>query len=115
MLIHVHCADPGKIEVIANGFPYVPLASARAAKERLGFSDRKVILTFGLMSPNKGIETMIEAMPEIVRRTPDVLYVVMGATHTALLAREDRKGVGQGKSVSVRVDPGGRREIKTKK
>src|SRR3546814_18042160 len=43
------------------------------------------------MSPNKGIETMIEAMPEIVRRTPDVLYVVMGATHPALLAREGER------------------------
>src|SRR3546814_8585879 len=62
MLINVYGADPGKIDVIAHGIPDVPLASARAAKERLGFTDRKVILTFGLMSPNKGIETMIEAM-----------------------------------------------------
>src|SRR3546814_10417134 len=61
MLINVYGADPGKIDVIAHGIPDVPLASARAAKERLGFTDRKVILTFGLMSPNKGIETMIEA------------------------------------------------------
>ncbi|AMG74876.1 glycosyltransferase family 4 protein [Sphingopyxis granuli] len=91
MLINVYGADPGKIDVIAHGIPDVPLASARAAKERLGFTDRKVILTFGLMSPNKGIETMIEAMPEIVRRTPDVLYVVMGATHPALLAREGER------------------------
>src|SRR3546814_3450778 len=91
MLINVYGADPGKMDVIAHGIPDVPLASARAAKERLGFTDRKVILTFGLMSPNKGIETMIEAMPEIVRRTPDVLYVVMGATHPALLAREGER------------------------
>src|SRR3546814_6318004 len=71
MLINVYGADPGKIDVIAHGIPDVPLASARAAKERLGFTDRKVILTFGLMSPNKGIETMIEAMPEIVRRSEE--------------------------------------------
>ncbi len=86
ILIEIYGADPGKIDIIAHGIPDVPLASTRAAKERLGFTDRKVILTFGLISPNKGIETMIEAMPEIVRRTPDALYVVMGATHPVLQA-----------------------------
>src|SRR3546814_16637935 len=88
MLINVYGADPGKIDVIAHGIPDVPLASARAAKERLGFTDRKVILTFGLMSPNKGIETRIDAMPEIVRCAPDALYVVMGATHPLLQAED---------------------------
>src|SRR3546814_11425659 len=85
MLINVYGADPGKIDVIAHGIPDVPLASARAAKERLGFTDRKVILTFGLMSPNKGIEKMNEAMTEMVRRKPDVPSVVMGATPPAFL------------------------------
>lgn len=88
MLIDVYGADPERIDVIAHGIPDVPLASTRAAKERLGFTDRKVILTFGLMSPNKGIETMIDAMPEIVRCAPDALYVVMGATHPILQAEE---------------------------
>ena len=88
MLIDVYGADPERIDVIAHGIPDVPLASTRAAKKRLGFTDRKVILTFGLMSPNKGIETMIDAMPEIVRCAPDALYVVMGATHPILQAEE---------------------------
>src|SRR3546814_15205214 len=68
MLINVYGADPGKIDVIAHGIPAVPLASARAANARLGFTDRTLILTFGLLSPNQGIETMIEAMPEISRQ-----------------------------------------------
>src|SRR6185436_896728 len=53
-----------------------------------GLAGRKVLLTFGLLSPNKGIETMIEAMPAILADHPDAVYVIAGATHPHLLARE---------------------------
>lgn len=85
ILIENYGADPGKIRVIAHGIPDEPFSGSDAARQRLGFAGRQVILTFGLISPNKGIETMIEAMPAIVARCPDAVYVVMGATHPHLL------------------------------
>ena len=56
-----------------------------AAKSRLGFAGKPTILTFGLLSPNKGIEVMIDAMPEILSNKPDAVYVVLGATHPNLV------------------------------
>ena len=55
------------------------------AKAKLGFSGKSVILTFGLLSPNKGIEVMIDAMPSILKQPPDAVYVVLGATHPNLV------------------------------
>jgi len=75
-----------KIDVIPHGIPDVPLMPSGPAKERLGYGGGPVVLTFGLISPNKGIEIMIEAMPAILRAAPDTVYLVMGATHPRLLA-----------------------------
>ena len=80
--------DPRKIDVIPHGIPDVEIVPSELVKERLGFAGRTVILTFGLLSPNKGIEVMIDAMPMILRSCPDALYIVLGATHPNLL-RED--------------------------
>lgn len=88
ILIDTYGADPARIVVIAHGIPDVPLLNPRHAKQKLGYADRQVILTFGLISPNKGIEVMIEAMPVVLAAAPDAVYVVMGATHPALLRRE---------------------------
>jgi glycosyltransferase involved in cell wall biosynthesis len=74
-----------KIEVIAHGIPDFPFVEPDAAKAALGFSGRSVILTFGLLSPSKGIEVMIDAMPSILERRPDAVYVVLGATHPNLV------------------------------
>jgi len=79
---------PGKIEVIPHGIPDAAFAEPDAAKARLGFAGRPVILTFGLLSPNKGIEVMIDAMPSIMDKQPDAVYVVLGATHPTLVRRE---------------------------
>ena len=77
---------PGeKIEVIPHGIPDVPFVEPDQAKAKLGFSGRSVILTFGLLSPNKGIEVMIDAMPSILASRPDAVYVVLGATHPNLV------------------------------
>ena len=70
---------PGKIDLIPHGSPTVP-ASAEA-KERLGLLGHTVLLTFGLLSPDKGIEYVIDALPAILARHPDVIYVVLGTTH----------------------------------
>jgi glycosyltransferase involved in cell wall biosynthesis len=85
ILTEIYGVNANKIDVIPHGIPDVPFAASHEAKERLGFADRNVILTFGLISPNKGIETMIEAMPSIVAQSPDTTYIVMGATHPQLL------------------------------
>ena len=53
----------------------------------MGFAGKAVILTFGLLSPNKGIEVMIDAMPAILKSRPDAVYVVLGATHPNLIAQ----------------------------
>src|SRR5437868_3041324 len=79
-----HVADD-KIEVIAHGIPDVAFATPDAAKARLRFRGMSVILTFGLLSPNKGIEVMIDAMPSILKHRPDAVYVVLGATHPNLV------------------------------
>lgn len=76
---------PGKIEVIAHGIPDVAFCEPDAAKAERGFSGKSVILTFGLLSPNKGVEVMIDAMPAILERCPSAVYVVLGATHPHLV------------------------------
>jgi len=77
-----------KIQIIPHGIPDCAFVAPEAAKLRRGFDGRAVILTFGLISPNKGIEVMIEAMPAILRSRPDAVYVVLGATHPNLVRRE---------------------------
>ncbi|UWU90982.1 glycosyltransferase family 4 protein [Bradyrhizobium sp. CB1015] len=74
-----------KIEVIAHGIPNVALVGPDAAKAMLGFAGKSVILTFGLLSPGKGIEVMIDAMPSVLTRCADAVYVVLGATHPNLV------------------------------
>ena len=85
LLRTVYRVPDEKIEVIAHGIPDFPFVEPDAAKARLGFSGRSVILTFGLLSPSKGIEVMIDAMPSILKRRPDAVYVVLGATHPNLV------------------------------
>jgi glycosyltransferase involved in cell wall biosynthesis len=94
-----HVADD-KIEVIAHGIPDVAFAGPDAAKTRLGFAGKPVILTFGLLSPNKGIEVMIDAMPSILRRRGDAVYVVLGATHPNLVRDQ---GEAYRESLAARV------------
>lgn len=85
LLRTVYRVPADKIEMIPHGIPDVAFVEPDAAKARLGFSGRSVILTFGLLSPNKGIEVMIDAMPSILKRRPDAVYVVLGATHPHLV------------------------------
>jgi glycosyltransferase involved in cell wall biosynthesis len=85
LLRSVYQVPDDKIEVIAHGIPDVTFAGPDAAKAKLGFGGKSVILTFGLLSPNKGIEVMIDAMPSILKRRADAAYVVLGATHPNLV------------------------------
>jgi len=85
LLRNVYQVAADKIEVIPHGIPDFDFVDPDSAKAEFGFSGRSVILTFGLLSPNKGIEVMIDAMPAILERQPDAVYVVLGATHPNLV------------------------------
>jgi glycosyltransferase involved in cell wall biosynthesis len=88
ILARVHNAGPSKVHVIPHGAPERPFASPETFKARLGLAGHKVLMTFGLLSPNKGLETIIRALPEILQRHPDTLYLIVGATHPHLVARD---------------------------
>ena len=88
LLIELYQADPDQVIVIPHGIPDRPFTGTAAMKARLGLAGHDVILTFGLLSQGKGIETVIAAMPEVVLRNPRALYVVLGATHPHALAWE---------------------------
>lgn len=88
ILVSRYGADPRRIRVIAHGTPDRPFEPTRAAKSRLGIAQRPTILTFGLLSPGKGIEDMIRAMPAITVEVPDAHYIVLGTAHPNLRARD---------------------------
>ena len=77
-----------KIDVIPHGIPDIPFIDSNFNKDQFGVEGKTVLLTFGLLSPNKGIEYVIEALPAILAEHPNVVYIVLGATHPNLLARE---------------------------
>lgn len=79
LLQDVHAVHGDKIDVIPHGIPDLP--RTRTSKAQLGVEGKSVLLTFGLLSPDKGIEYVIEALPQIIERHPNAVYVVVGATH----------------------------------
>jgi glycosyltransferase involved in cell wall biosynthesis len=85
LLRDVHGVSEEKIDVIPHGIPNVPFAGS---KNRLGVEGRPLILTFGLLSPDKGIEYVIDALPAILSHYPDVVYIVLGATHPHIIERQ---------------------------
>ena len=88
MLREIYAVPEAKVDVIPHGIPDIPFADSSSCKAQFGVEGRRVLLTFGLLGPGKGIEHVIEALPEIVRRHPQVVYLVLGATHPHLVARE---------------------------
>ena len=88
ILRRVHHVPPHRVSVIPHGVPDRPMRDPDAEKSRFGWEGRKVVMTFGLLAPDKGISHMIEAMPQIVADHPDTLYVVVGATHPNLVRHE---------------------------
>ena len=87
----IYDVTDSKISVIPPGVPDRPFTISGQVKPDFRLAGRKVLLTFGLLSPNKGIETMIGAMPEILAANPDAIYVVAGATHPHLVAHEGER------------------------
>ncbi|HEY8078242.1 MAG TPA: glycosyltransferase family 4 protein [Labilithrix sp.] len=86
LLRSVHGVDPRKIDFLPHGIPAPP--ATKASKDTLGLEGNEVILTFGLLSPDKGIEYVIDALPEILAKRPNAVYVVVGVTHPHIEERE---------------------------
>src|SRR5437016_8020373 len=81
MLQDIYAASPAKIDLIAHGIPDVGFVDPTYFKDQFGVEGRVVLLTFGLLSPNKGIEYVLNALPQILAQSPEVVYIVLGATH----------------------------------
>jgi glycosyltransferase involved in cell wall biosynthesis len=80
---------PGsKIDMVPHGVPDLPFLDPNFFKDRFGVEGKAVLLTFGLLSPNKGIENVIQALPQILSKHENVVYIVAGATHPHILRRE---------------------------
>src|SRR5580698_2252393 len=83
---------PGsKIDMVPHGVPDLPFLDPNFYKDKFGVEGKAVLLTFGLLSPNKGIENVIQALPEILSKHKNVVYIVAGATHPHILRREGDK------------------------
>jgi glycosyltransferase involved in cell wall biosynthesis len=80
-----------KIDMVPHGVPDLPFLDPNFYKDRFGVEGKAVLLTFGLLSPNKGIESVIKAMPQILSKHENVVYLVAGATHPHILRREGDK------------------------
>jgi glycosyltransferase involved in cell wall biosynthesis len=81
MLEDVYGAPSAKIDLIAHGIPDVGFVDPTYFKDQFGVEGKVVLLTFGLLSPNKGIEHVLNALPRILAEFPEVVYIVLGATH----------------------------------
>ncbi|WP_066703508.1 glycosyltransferase family 4 protein [Sphingobium amiense] len=91
ILISDYGVDPAIVAVIPHGVPDRPYVEPATMKPRFGWDGHKVILTFGLLAPDKGIDQMIRAMPAVVAAHPDALYVIMGATHPNLVREQGER------------------------
>ena len=81
MLKEIYQAPAEKVDFIWHGIPDIPFVDPNYYKDQFGVEGRVVLLTFGLLSPNKGIEHVLNALPAILAEFPDVVYIVLGATH----------------------------------
>ncbi|MCO6044376.1 glycosyltransferase family 4 protein [Aeoliella sp. ICT_H6.2] len=88
MLHQVYKVPQQKIDLIVHGIPDCPFADPNFYKDQFGVEGKSVGLTFGLLSPNKGIETVLQAIPEVIREVPNFVYIILGATHPSLVRSE---------------------------
>jgi len=88
LLARVYGIDPAGLDVVPHGVPQLPLLEPDTVKPRLGMKVAPMILSFGLLGPGKGYESVIEAMPAVIEADPAAYYVILGATHPELLRSE---------------------------
>ena len=86
----IYGVAPEKIDLIPHGVIDMPFIDSNYFKDELGVEGKQVLLTFGLLSPNKGIEYAIDALPAIRQEHPDIVYIVLGETHPQLLRGKGR-------------------------
>ncbi len=87
-LTDIYHVPPEKIDLIPHGIPDVPFEDPSFNKDLFGVEGKSVLLSFGLLSPNKGIENVINALPAIVAKHPDVVYIIVGATHPHIIRND---------------------------
>jgi glycosyltransferase involved in cell wall biosynthesis len=87
----VYAVSNEKIDVIPHGVPDFQFMDPNYFKDRFGAEGKSVLLTFGLLSPNKGIENVIRALPEILAKHPNVVYIVSGVTHPHIRRRDGER------------------------
>jgi len=85
MLREVYNIPEEKIDIIPHGIPDMPFVDPNFYKDQFGVEGKHVLLTFGLLSPNKGIENVLRALPEVVKKFPNLVYIILGATHPNLV------------------------------
>ncbi len=84
-LTEIYKAPVGKIDVIPHGIPDMSFVDPNFYKDQFGVEGKQVILTFGLLSPQKGIENVLKAIPNVLKEFPNIVYVILGATHPNLM------------------------------
>ena len=87
-LINIYEVPEDKIDIVPHGIPDMPFVDPHFYKDRFGMEGKQTLLTFGLLSPNKGIENVIWALPRIVKQFPNVVYMILGATHPHLIRNQ---------------------------
>src|SRR3954465_15952425 len=87
-LIDIYKVAEEKIDLILHGIPAMPFVDSNFFKDQFNVEGKFVALTFGLLSPNKGIEVVLNAMPKIIERSPDFVYIILGATHPNLVREQ---------------------------
>lgn len=88
MLRELYAVPESKIDLILHGIPDMPFVDSNFYKDQFGVEGKHVLLTFGLLSPNKGIEKVLAALPEVVKSIPNLVYIILGATHPNLLREQ---------------------------
>jgi glycosyltransferase involved in cell wall biosynthesis len=91
ILQEVFQVSPRKIDLIPHGIPDLAFTDPNFYKDQFGTEGKVVLLTFGLLSPNKGVENVIQALPQILSHHSNVVYMISGATHPHILRREGEK------------------------
>ncbi|AXC09804.1 Glycosyltransferase [Acidisarcina polymorpha] len=91
LLQEVYGIPRGKVDVIPHGVPDLPFMDPNYFKDQFGTEGKSVVLTFGLLSPNKGVENVINALPAILAIHPDLVYIISGATHPHIKRREGER------------------------
>jgi glycosyltransferase involved in cell wall biosynthesis len=81
----IYAVPEEKIAFIHHGIPDTPFIDSSFNKDKFGVEGKKALLTFGLLSPNKGIENVLQALPEVIKKHSDVVYIILGATHPHIL------------------------------